>query len=326
MGSTHSSESFSSHNPETTKDFLDLCQRTQDSIPLNALSIRRDINFLESLIPSSPSSEVSFTILHDLVPTKNRNCEGFVNSIIKLFSSQNLQLLSVVLRFAERTISFASLSDTLDIIECGFFELLPRSFLQMDMHMPPNGHLLNILLHCTSLTQYQAVVSIRTNKAISTDTAKEILLERVFKPMTPFLNFICTKRSLLCNIYAIPPPTPFPFFFVSVAAEHEQTKDFIFSLPILACVTSLFALYESDYTHELIRGQLKGKDEDWRNSHSKKGVRCQEILRRLKEEGIEDEIEQQRNSARIHFMPGMARLHPRFQLILDFGENVEGEW
>ncbi|KAK2953593.1 hypothetical protein BLNAU_11457 [Blattamonas nauphoetae] len=158
----------------------------------------------------------------------------------------------------------------------GFFDLLPKSFYEHAMHISTR----------TTLTG-----SICRQSLLSTNTVHAIYITKFFRPVEPFLNFILKNQHRFEDSVESRDFSRFLGTLIEHSPFVEQMAGYTLSSSFALVFTERLLFFETTFVREpLIQCVMSGISE-WQNGDADVRKRGLEILAKLQDEGISDEIE-----------------------------------
>ncbi|KAK2942553.1 hypothetical protein BLNAU_22540 [Blattamonas nauphoetae] len=270
---------------------------------------------------STPFSTFSSDqILFELVPAPDGSCSGLTNSIIPLLSSPNEKLILSTLEFLHCTVLSTDLFIHFDFLQTGFFALLPKSFYELEMHLVENlgfflMRIVEKIMFCLDPLRSRELCEIRQ---LSMESFEQTVTNKFFGPIEPFLDFVIRNRQILPNFWDLPKMLDTLFRF-SPSLPH--TTQFVLSSSFIVPFTNSLIFVEHE---NFLVGRLRGlsllNSYLWTMGPAVQ-KRRQQILSKLHEEGLWDEIELLMRCCRYDYS-NRRLIFVGAQLIDDFGGNV----
>ncbi|KAK2963721.1 hypothetical protein BLNAU_1287 [Blattamonas nauphoetae] len=232
-------------------------------------------------------------IIFELVPTKDKTCEGFIEQMIPLLSCSNEQILHSSLDLLHGTLTRCLPSVLFGIIETGLFSRLPQTFFERKLHLLDEWKhtLVHTLHHCLQNSLPSNAMAIAMNRNIETETIQQTFFDKLIQPISPFLTFVTRHRVSMTNtdtsIYLA-------WLFVRLlhtASFHDPTTQFVLASPLSLFLTSSFDLFETDFFVGSFLTHLKERVAVWEYCGSGIQRRGRAIVGKLKEEGLSDELD-----------------------------------
>ncbi|KAK2942717.1 hypothetical protein BLNAU_22358 [Blattamonas nauphoetae] len=201
-------------------------------------------------------------ILFELVPTPNRSCSGFAESH----------------RFA--------------FVETGFFTFLPPAFYEHEMHIfhPCSLDLTRIVKDCLIDLHPDFSRRLCSNRDLSISAFQQIFVDMFFRPVEPFLDFICKNRRQIQDSWNSYLFSDLLGRIVINSPFLEEMTQFMLSYLFVVTYTDSLHFFEDDIsTGGLIQNLTKDAG-SWEEDPAVQ-KRYNQLLLKLSEEGLWDESE-----------------------------------
>ncbi|KAK2947037.1 hypothetical protein BLNAU_18039 [Blattamonas nauphoetae] len=251
---------------QASQSFLSLVNFVKEGKYLNSKDTRQASAFLESITPHYGSSFSTDQILFELVPTIDGSCSGFTESIVPLLTSSNEELSKSALLLLNEIVFDVTQSSRFDFLETGFFGILPTAFYEQTRHILDTSslYLMNILYGFMFWSRPDVAGRICQLSHISMDTFQHTFIDKLFRPIGPFLDFICRNR--------------------------RQITDSANSRVVSLLFDCLHFFQTAIATVNLLRSVMEGV-RAWQKDTPAVRKRGHQIVAKLCEEGLSDEID-----------------------------------
>ncbi|KAK2950646.1 hypothetical protein BLNAU_14452 [Blattamonas nauphoetae] len=211
--------------------------------------------------------------LYQLVPARDGSWSGFAESFVLLLTSSNETLVKAILSLLKHVLRLMDAGeDRFFFLETGFFQLLPQSFYEQEVHLS-SKHGLHLMQIVASLLYDLIPSSIRRtceHRQLSTSTFENIFVDKFLRPINPFLVLVGNNRRQITDC---PDSQAFPQFLgmiVKCSPYLQQTTRFV-HYDLLESVNIIFMAWQKEDSTVQQRGKLN--------------------MAKLREEGLSDEIE-----------------------------------
>ncbi|KAK2947768.1 hypothetical protein BLNAU_17287 [Blattamonas nauphoetae] len=231
-------------------------------------------------------------ILFELVPTPNRSCSGLAESFVLLLTQSNeevvlsaLSLLRVILFDVQSEHRFA-------FVETGFFTFLPPAFYEHEMHIfhPCSLDLTRIVKDCLIDLHPDFSRRLCSNRDLSISAFQQIFVDMFFRPVEPFLDFICKNRRQIQDSWNSYLFSDLLGRIVINSPFLEEMTQFMLSYLFVVTYTDSLHFFEDDIsTGGLIQNLTKDAG-SWEEDPAVQ-KRYNQLLLKLSEEGLWDESE-----------------------------------
>ncbi|KAK2942814.1 hypothetical protein BLNAU_22262 [Blattamonas nauphoetae] len=250
--------------------------------------------FLESLEPfGKDRGSAAVKLVTDLVPSSTGSAAGFVESILSLFSSPDVNLVSTALQFLSRVLSISTPATRLLLVDSDLFTNL---FVIVNPHTLPlsgNGRIADKLIwnikDLLELSFPSTLRELEITAATDQDNHREMIFRKLVIPSSQFQSFLISNWN-----------APIPGFFRStiimlgtilrIGPFHLPTLEFILASPIVRVLISSLHRQEEWNALTSIESSLKG----WKAQDSEVLKSGKRIVQAMFLEGLEDTLEQTR--------------------------------
>ncbi|KAK2950615.1 hypothetical protein BLNAU_14421 [Blattamonas nauphoetae] len=242
-------------------------------------------------------------ILFGLVPTRDGSCSRFTESIIPLLTSPNKELVKATLSFLDRLVLCSATSATrFDILEKGFFTLLPQSFYEQDIHLLANPELslISIVRAFMNFLHAHPKMSVCKERHISLDTFDQTFKHNFLHPIQPFLDFVYTNRRCIVDSKDSENFAELLGDFFYFSKFVDELSQFVVTSSFAVAVTDTLIFFETNKLTRILLQNLIDSVKNWklanelnRSRDRRSDVRMREHpgLAKLRDEGVEDEME-----------------------------------
>ncbi|KAK2943975.1 hypothetical protein BLNAU_21121 [Blattamonas nauphoetae] len=226
---------------------------------------------LENITPVLFNEVTSEQVLFELVPTPDGSCSGFTESIVLLLTRSNEMISRSILRLLDGMVSCTSPDIQFDFIATGVFEHLPQAFYEQELHLS----LLQICFNgnCGKVTTF---------------------LDKFFRPIEPFLVFVCNQRRRIAEVENSEAFDDFPNLIgtiVECSPFMEEMTQFFLTSPFAVTLLNCLHFYDNDNVTCILLEKLSEGFGQWRKDSSAVQKLGQHIVAKLREEGLTDQIE-----------------------------------
>ncbi|KAK2953704.1 hypothetical protein BLNAU_11261 [Blattamonas nauphoetae] len=221
--------------------------------------------------------------------------DTFVTVILSLLATGNVDVRLVVFLFLEHTIYEAIRSLRLSFVETGFFTRLSTAIQQQDIRCDADfGRcLVSIVSDCLQPANFHFYLKRSHEETYLLPTIHQTIFDEVVKPMSGFVESVCQHRydfddtlistGCLSTLFRT---------LIHLSPLYTPTMDFVVSSSIILAFTSCVVFFEDDDFVASFYRDLDFWMHRWkRNGDDSVRRRGREVLNRLKEEGISDELE-----------------------------------
>ncbi|KAK2948612.1 hypothetical protein BLNAU_16431 [Blattamonas nauphoetae] len=278
---------------QASQSFLYLVNFVKEGKYLNAKDTRQASTFLESITPHYGSSFSTDQILFELVPAIDGSCSGFTESIVPLLTSSNEELSKSALLLLNEIVFDVTQSSRFDFLEAGFFGLLPTAFYEQKRHLLDTSslYLMNILYGFMFWSRPDVAGRICQLSHISMDIFQLTFIDKFFRPIGPFLDFICRN---LHQITDSANSRDVSLLFGSILKHSpflEEMAQFMLSSSFSLAFSDCLHFFETaNATVNLLRSVMEGV-RAWEKDTPAVRKRGHQIVAKLCEEGLSDEID-----------------------------------
>ncbi|KAK2948572.1 hypothetical protein BLNAU_16471 [Blattamonas nauphoetae] len=216
-------------------------------------------------------------------------------SVVVILTSSNEALIRETLTLLREMMMKSSGSIWFDFLTTGFFRLLPQSFYEQELHLLliSKLKLMDLVIHFLVRMRPDSSHQLCRNKHISKEFFDQPVLDLIFHPIQPFLEFICKHRRRIEDRFE-------SYFFDQLLSNllvsspfFEQMTQFVLSSSVFLAITDSITFFEPDsLTKSFLEMGLDGMKylQGQCPTVQKRG---QQIVTKLCEEGISDEWDQQ---------------------------------
>ncbi|KAK2941033.1 hypothetical protein BLNAU_24062 [Blattamonas nauphoetae] len=251
---------------------------------------------LENITPVLFNEVTSEQVLFELVPTPDGSCSGFTESIVLLLTRSNEMISRSILRLLDGMVSCTSPDIQFDFIATGVFEHLPQAFYEQELHLSPPSDLFLMatvakLLSCSTPSSTQIICR---DRQLSVDTFQQTFLDKFFRPIEPFLVFVCNQRRRIAEVENSEAFDDFPNLIgtiVECSPFMEEMTQFFLTSPFAVTLLNCLHFYDNDNVTCILLEKLSEGFGQWRKDSSAVQKLGQHIVAKLREEGLTDQIE-----------------------------------
>ncbi|KAK2950645.1 hypothetical protein BLNAU_14451 [Blattamonas nauphoetae] len=233
-------------------------------------------------------------ILFVLIPTPDHSCSGFTQSIVPLLTSSNEELVKASLSLLQTVaINFSVPTTCFDILATGLLTLLPQSFYKQEIHLfaQHRMYLMRIVISFMSCVSPSSTRVIFQNRQVSADSFKPIFIDNFLHPIQPFLEFISRNRRRITDSGDSHHFSQLLGSLIEYAPFLEEMTQFVLSSSLLMTWTDSLHFIETDVLTSDLLWFLKDGFLTWKMNAPAVQQRGQQILSKLRAEGLSDEIE-----------------------------------
>ncbi|KAK2961995.1 hypothetical protein BLNAU_3051 [Blattamonas nauphoetae] len=284
---------------EASRWFLSLIDYVKEGNDLDNITTEQTFTNLESLVPGSFRNFAITEILFKLVPTRDRSCSGFSESIMVLLTSSNDALVESALLLLNGVLSESYEEIRFDVLVSGLFALFPQAFFEQDMHLvaQPRLLLMRIIKKFISPLDVYMVEALCKQKHIPMRTFEKILLDKFFHPLEPFLVFIVKNRHRITDSYNSRDFSKLLGRILEYSLKFEHVSQFVLSSPIALALTDTLSFFETDFLTLTLLWRVQAVVKRQRKEKRAVSKRKQQLVAKLCGEGLIDVCE-------LHFQTG----------------------
>ncbi|KAK2941305.1 hypothetical protein BLNAU_23400 [Blattamonas nauphoetae] len=256
-------------NPETIETIEEASQNFLSLVTFISKGNHLDDNGTEqacALLATLSQKFPPHDIFLELVPRLDGSCSGFTESILPLITSSNEALANSSLQFLDFSLTCEWTSTRLNFLMTGFFQHLPREFYLQRIHVVgehglPLMRIVSSYMFCAHPGVLKTITGESQN---SMDAFHQIFMEKFFRPVQPFLEFIFTKRHEIKNSEQSPTFSDLLTTLLATSPHLEEMTQFVLSSSFtLAYTDSIYFFKTHRLDIELLRG-LKVDIDAWR--------------------------------------------------------------
>ncbi|KAK2956324.1 hypothetical protein BLNAU_8691 [Blattamonas nauphoetae] len=278
---------------QASPPFLSLVAFVKEGNNLDKNATKQACTLLDRLIQIFVGPYTTDRILLELVPTPDHSCSGFTESIITLLNSSNEMLIKSTLSLLTEIVSIVPPPTRFDILNTGFFELLPKSFYEQELHLLAQHSLSMIKISQTFAICADPDISqkICRKRFLQMACFRQTFMDKFFHPIQPYLAFICQNRRRISDSedsYAF--SKLFGTIFTFSPFLRKMTRIVLSSSAALAFCDTLVFFETNKIRKTLLRSLVDGLRR-WPKDDSAAQKRGQQILVKLNEEGLADDVE-----------------------------------
>ncbi|KAK2942556.1 putative D-isomer specific 2-hydroxyacid dehydrogenase, NAD binding domain containing protein [Blattamonas nauphoetae] len=267
---------------EASRSYLSLVDFIKEGNKLSDKGTRQACALLHRIENPFSRPLTAEQLFSQLVPTRDGSCSGFTNSMITLLTSSNEELIQSTLSLLSHVVGMFDLGPiNFDFLASGFFSLLPQAFYEQDMHLSNRR--------------------VCQPRHISKSTYQRTFMDKFFHPIEPFLDFVCrNRRDIADSDYT----WTFSYLLESIvdySTFQVQMTQFLLSSLLALTLTDFLLFIETDKSVGSLLWGLKNVFREWKREHPAVRKRGQQILSKLREEGISDEFELYLQNSRFTF-------------------------
>ncbi|KAK2942942.1 hypothetical protein BLNAU_22153 [Blattamonas nauphoetae] len=279
---------------EVSPPFMSLVDFVREGNTLDDSATEQACTLLKILVRLTASFSATKRLLSQLVPSSDGSWSGFAESFVLLLTCSNETLVKAVLSLLLRFLLFmVAGKDHFFFLETGFFQLLPQSFYEQEMHISTQHGL--DLMHIVTKFLYDLALEYSRrnceNWRLSMDSFQLTFLDKFIRPIEPFLVFVCNNRRRITDSVS---SDAFPRLLGTIVDYspflEELTQLVLLSSFALTFSDSLLFFETNDLTFELLSRVLYGHEE-WQDDTPAVRKRRHQIITKLSDEGLLDEIE-----------------------------------
>ncbi|KAK2959479.1 hypothetical protein BLNAU_5528 [Blattamonas nauphoetae] len=264
-----------SNSPENTLDIsqdsvqvpLFLTTPTAQGHSLNTEALRKAQDVLTQLIELLRGVRDSRPFIGKLVPPPNNNADGFTEAILTLLTSGHQEIVRLPLQLFQSCVSRSKLELRFSFISSGFFTRLTLS---------PQWIETNLTAHSIGQTEHD-LDNISHSSNLSTESLRQIVLERVVQPVGPYISYCCQNRQIIQD---------------DSIQQSLLTDVLIFFLKLASfTITRSLLSFEQNYSTLLCQEKLLHHVQQHNQGDLLVRSRGKADLRRLNEEGLAGQLE-----------------------------------
>ncbi|KAK2942947.1 hypothetical protein BLNAU_22158 [Blattamonas nauphoetae] len=274
--------------------FMSLVDFVRQGNTLDDTATERACTILEMIKNQTTYSSAAKWLFSQLVPTSRGSSSGFVESFVVLLTSSNEKLVNTTLSFLQQFVHCFDLGqDQFTVLKTGFFQLLPQSFYEQEMHLvtQPSLSLMRIVNDFLVDLDPHNRRSICDNRHLSISTFNETFTDKFFRPLQPFLAFICSNRRRISDSEESHPFSQLLTRLVKYSPHLEELTQFVLSSSFALTFTDCLPLFDTNFVMNSLLTQVTLLTRAWRKDSPDNQKRGQQIMARLCEESFLDEIE-----------------------------------
>ncbi|KAK2959003.1 hypothetical protein BLNAU_6019 [Blattamonas nauphoetae] len=232
--------------------------------------------------------DIHFKHIHSPQSSFNR----LIKSIVSLLRCSNEDLVQLTISCLCDILRRVSPSTLFDSIAAGLLSLLPHAFYQQDMHLVPHAdsNLMVILYWLVCCSHPDNSRMICEKDEISTEAFQQIFMDKFIHPVEPFIEFICLNSRLIADS---DDQSDFPRLLGTLVGHSpflaQMTLSILSSSVPFAYTASLAVFESAELTSALLHPLLDGLLE-WQAEGPAVHLRSKQILAKLREDGLSDEI------------------------------------
>ncbi|KAK2944982.1 hypothetical protein BLNAU_20100 [Blattamonas nauphoetae] len=285
--------SYFNNIAQASPPFISLVDFIKEGKTLDINDIRQACTLLDKITPQFGSPITADNILFDLVPKVDGSCTGLSESLFPLLTSSNEALIKSTLSLLNVVIFKASPSVCFDFLQTGLFALLPPAFFQHDLRISAQPRLFCVnIVHWLRLYVTQVSTGeICRHRNISMDAFQQMYAIHFFRPIEQFLDFFC-RHFFRINSYE--DLSNFSELFQMIIESSpllEQMMQFVLSSVFTLSLTANLLLFEPNLFSLIILRRMVNVILGWQKGIRAVQKREQQIMAKLREDGISDEIE-----------------------------------
>ncbi|KAK2949701.1 hypothetical protein BLNAU_15372 [Blattamonas nauphoetae] len=278
---------------EAAKSFLSLVEFVKEGHDFDNRATTQACSLLQRLMPGHDGRFEANEILFDLVPKHDLSCCGFTESLILLLTSSNEELVKSSLRLLDGVVIGTSPVTLFDILQTGFFNHIPQAFYEQEIHLlpQPKMYLMRIVDWFVFFSHPLQTSRIIQTKQLSIDLFQQTFTGHFFRPIVPFLAFICTNRRRITDSGQ---SSSFPKLIVQILKFWPflaETTQFVLSSPITLTFVDSLDFFETDNFTFVILRHVTSNTDAWENERPAIRTKKRHIQAKLVEEGLWDVID-----------------------------------
>ncbi|KAK2945714.1 hypothetical protein BLNAU_19384 [Blattamonas nauphoetae] len=257
---------------------------------LDEAGTERFCSFLEIIKPRFKSLFTSEQILTELVPLRDRSCQGFAECLVPLLICPNQQIVFSTLDFFQETIYTSSPQLHYAFVRTGFFTLLPPAFYEQAHHVLPRPVLLfaDILNRCLDFVSPFEIDEISQACGVTQYAIRHDAFINVVQPLAPLLkSFSRNKLQFVDNNSSRHLPSLLNTL-IQLSPFHSPTANFVLSSPICFLITSSLVFFESNKLQSEFLTAITNSVSEWPRLKPNQRQSSKGLLSQLKAEGLFD--------------------------------------
>ncbi|KAK2945104.1 hypothetical protein BLNAU_19953 [Blattamonas nauphoetae] len=278
---------------EASQNFLSLVNFIRVGNHLDDKGTEQACALLRWLTPGVFSEFSAHDICFHLVPKPDGSFSGFTQSIVPLLTSSNEALVNSSLWILNLVVGRGRYSTRFDFVASGFFGDLPRQFYEQKLHLV-GQHGLLLMQIVRFIIHYLSQQSKHLNqrrRQLWMDTRHQIFVDRFFRPIVPFLEFICANRRQITDSKESDTFSELFAAIVKFSPLLDQMTQFLLSSSFAVAYTDSIHFFQ---TNDLVIDLLQGVAEGIRKLHEDNSAvqkRAKQILVKESDDGLFDELE-----------------------------------
>ncbi|KAK2958421.1 hypothetical protein BLNAU_6691 [Blattamonas nauphoetae] len=278
---------------QASQAFVSLVDFIKEGSDLDDKATRQACSLLERIRGPFRSLFTDEQILFELVPTHDDSCSGFTESIVLLLTSSNAALVTMTWTFLDRIVNYTYHVTRFAFLETGFFCLLPQTFFEQEIHLSaqPHANLMTLVKDLLLCSFHDNPERLCEEKQLSMDAFQHIFMGQFVHPVKPFLDFICNNRHRIIDSACSWDFGNLMWKILETSPFLEPMTEFVLSSSIPLSFTDTLHSIETDLlTSFLLRSVVSGFRQ-WHEEYPAVQKRSLQIVAKLREEGISDEVE-----------------------------------
>ncbi|KAK2947291.1 hypothetical protein BLNAU_17767 [Blattamonas nauphoetae] len=282
---------------KTVKDasspFVSLVAFIEGGNDLDDKATKQAFEFLNWIIPGDRNHFFAYDLLIELVPQPDRSCSGFVESMIPLLTSSNARIAKSAMSLLERVVTRSVPRIRFWILETGLFPLLLNSFHDQKMHLARSSKLFLLDIVKDFLSCLDPAKARETCKTleISMDFFQQTFMTKFMHPIEQFLENTFRNRSRWADSVMSGFVPKFLGRILELSLFSEEMTQLVVSSSFAVAYADYLHFVEKDRLTEQILQYIPEGVNAWRKDKPDVWKRKKQILAKLREEGISDEIE-----------------------------------
>ncbi|KAK2953699.1 hypothetical protein BLNAU_11420 [Blattamonas nauphoetae] len=217
----------------------------------------------------------------------------FIESIVSLLTCSNKDLVQSTISCLSECCVEIDISILFKFMDSGLLSLLPKEFYlpDVDLLTKPRKFLIDLVNWFLYCFHPDNILKIRFECEISLKTFQNIFIDKFFRPIEPFLDFICRNRR---RIEKWTNPDGFANLIGALVVHspmlHQMTK-IVLSSSVPCVFSDCLAFFESNEMIKLLIRSVMNGFKAWREEDPVVLQRGLQMVTKLNDEGFSDEIE-----------------------------------
>ncbi|KAK2962893.1 hypothetical protein BLNAU_1916 [Blattamonas nauphoetae] len=302
-----------------------LVSLVRDNYCFDDVLLKKAIRFLSYLEKIEIQDQTRDTLITHLVPSPDGSLSGFTDSVCILLSSPRPNIVLSALSFLNVIITYSSEAHKLRFVQT---DIVPRiisilhsqdfSFWNLNRFI---DSLTWILIHFARLAGSYALHFLKIADPSSQHRHRELILQRVILPSSPYITFLCEDRSLFddkrrsCTILEI------LGLLVTIGFFHIPTLEFVLDSPIVMTIHDRLSFIDTDLPTYHVLKLVGNSLREWQTCGPEVTQSGKRTIHALISEGFETTLEQMMMRKMEHF-PGDCIVHYCHTIMQYLGAKV----